>query len=83
MRKNVGASVPARAPAPGCRKRAMHIKVCLHSLRKNSVSRALWEGHDFSRADKSLKISPAFSRWGFALCFSKPHSPATCQKPEA
>jgi hypothetical protein len=30
-------------------------------LRKNSDSDGFWEGHDFSRAVKSLKMCPRFS----------------------
>jgi hypothetical protein len=31
------------------------------SLRKNSDSGGFWEGHDFSRADKSLKMDCALA----------------------
>jgi hypothetical protein len=36
----------------------------LYRLRKNSDSRRFWEGHDFSRAVKSLKMCPPFSARG-------------------
>jgi hypothetical protein len=41
----------------------------LHRLLKNSESSGLWEGHDFSRAVKSLKIDLRFSARGELLRF--------------
>jgi len=49
--------------APQVRVRSLDANLgeALHKVRKNSNPSEGWEGHDFSRAVKSLKMCPRFS----------------------
>ena len=65
--------------APQVRVRSLDANLgeALHKVRKNSNPSEGWEGHDFSRAVKSLKMCPRSSARGLLPALSVTSSAAS------